>query len=400
MVSCESKDGDLPVQLAIRNYQPPATIKLPLPDDISTWNSTKIRRKGLLHEVVDLVHLPHPPRQGTLGLPFTSPKQEINQESHALRTLDLLLTIDGINVNVMDEIGSTLLLTIASNHYMESGKGSVPILRKLLQNGADVNAQNNSGFTASQSLAVNGIDNGLMEVLRSKPRLDIQDSNGNTPFHVAIISAYPLPYSPLSTLRRLMEHEAHATGSGCNSIGLQSRYQGGLLPIHLAVMRGQDNIIQLFHETDYISDINVSGPRRRTPLHLAVLRSDPPNTRTVLLLLELGADVNCSDESKQTPLHMATLSGQMDMVKLLLQHGANPLPRNFKGHQPWVCAALVHNKDLIVFLKELTDAELGKAVNSKDFLGKVVTSDHENDPILNLVDGNAQDTRVSPPSPQ
>jgi hypothetical protein len=50
----------------------------------------------------------------------------------ALRTLDIILTIDGINVNVMDEIGSTLLLTIASIHYMESGKGSVPILRKLL----------------------------------------------------------------------------------------------------------------------------------------------------------------------------------------------------------------------------------------------------------------------------
>jgi ankyrin repeat protein len=130
------------------------------------------------------------------------------------------------------------------------------------------------------------------------------------------------------------------------------------------------NIIQLFHEMDYISDINVSGPRRRTPLHLAVLRSDPPNTRTVLLLLELGADVNCSDESKQTPLHMATLSGQMDMVKLLLQHGANPLARKFKGHQPWVCAALVHKKDLMVFLKELTDAELGKAVNSQEFLGQ------------------------------
>lgn len=81
MVSCESKNGVLPVQLAIRNYQPPATIKLLLPDHVSTWNSTKIRRKGLLHGVVELVHLPHPPRPVTLGLPFTSPKQEINQES-------------------------------------------------------------------------------------------------------------------------------------------------------------------------------------------------------------------------------------------------------------------------------------------------------------------------------
>lgn len=42
----------------------------------------------------------------------------------------------------------------------------------------------------------------------------------------------------------------------------------------------------------------------------------------VRLLVELGADVNLSDDSKRTPLYVAIGTGDMEMVQLLLSHGA------------------------------------------------------------------------------
>lgn len=59
------------------------------------------------------------------------------------------------------------------------------------------------------------------------------------------------------------------------------------------------------------------------------------------LCLERGADVNLVDEEKQTALTHAITSGSVDVVELLLEHGADPNFRCAGGISPLFHAILI-----------------------------------------------------------
>lgn len=81
--------------------------------------------------------------------------------------------------------------------------------------------------------------------------------------------------------------------------------------------------------------MNAKNARGDSVLHFAVLSM---NTELVKLLLECGADANCIDEDHWSPLHVAAalpvdkdnkdeLQTQLLIVQWLLLHGANPFLR-------------------------------------------------------------------------
>ena len=79
-----------------------------------------------------------------------------------------------------------------------------------------------------------------------------------------------------------------------------------------------------------------------TPLHTAVSCEDP-DARIVRLLLEHGADPNARDRNGRTPLHYAAIYGHYEIVKLLTDFGADPCARDSSGRTPADCArALAH----------------------------------------------------------
>jgi len=84
-------------------------------------------------------------------------------------------------------------------------------------------------------------------------------------------------------------------------------------------------------------DPNVKDVFGRTPLHLAVMvgRRD-----VVELLLSRGADPNARDAAGQTPLHWAVGEGHVDIVELLLERGADPNAKDYAGNTPLHIAAM------------------------------------------------------------
>lgn len=77
-------------------------------------------------------------------------------------------------------------------------------------------------------------------------------------------------------------------------------------------------------------DVNVQArnPQRVGPIHAAAARSDREMVRT---LLEHGANANLKQQLDYTPLHTAASRGDIVMAKLLLAHGADASVRGTDG---------------------------------------------------------------------
>jgi ankyrin repeat protein len=79
-------------------------------------------------------------------------------------------------------------------------------------------------------------------------------------------------------------------------------------------------------------DLNLPDNAGNSPLQIAALEG---YVDIVKFLLEKGADVDTRNIDKETPLIDAVENGHLEVVKLLLEHGANPRLGNAKGDEPY-----------------------------------------------------------------
>lgn len=56
--------------------------------------------------------------------------------------------------------------------------------------------------------------------------------------------------------------------------------------------------------------------------HCAVVSEAPKRKSTVELLIKKGADVNAENKGSLTPLHCAASKAHMDVMEVLIKHGA------------------------------------------------------------------------------
>ena len=72
---------------------------------------------------------------------------------------------------------------------------------------------------------------------------------------------------------------------------------------------------------------------------------------TALVLIEAGANVNAGNHGNWTPLMSAAYYGHPEMVKLLLEHGANPRTRDYMGKTAADWAHGEHRQEIRAILK-------------------------------------------------
>eukprot|EP01111_Echinosteliopsis_oligospora_P011001 TRINITY_DN3525_c0_g1_i1.p1 TRINITY_DN3525_c0_g1~~TRINITY_DN3525_c0_g1_i1.p1 ORF type:complete len:328 (+),score=67.78 TRINITY_DN3525_c0_g1_i1:65-1048(+) len=99
--------------------------------------------------------------------------------------------------------------------------------------------------------------------------------------------------------------------------------KAGVSPLHLAVSRGKEEAVEILLKAGCDPNVKDKKPQiRLTPIQLAV-RSPKPSIKIIESLIQAGADVNSEATDKTTPLFIAVRSGNVDVVQLLLKHGAN-----------------------------------------------------------------------------
>jgi ankyrin repeat protein len=167
---------------------------------------------------------------------------------------------------------STAVTASSSPVADASQRGDREEVRRLLQQGADVNAPQGDGMTALHWAAMTG-DAALAQML---------------------------------------------IYAGAN-VKATTRL-GAYTPLHLAARAHHEVVVASLIAAK--ADVNVATAAGATPLMLAAAAGDP---RVITTLIENGADINAADAPKAlTPLMYAAAYGRTAAVGVLLSHGARP----------------------------------------------------------------------------
>jgi len=124
----------------------------------------------------------------------------------------------------------------------------------------------------------------------------------------------------------------------------------GFQPLGLAAFFGHVDIVEFLLDKGALVNSPSHNPMRVMPLHSAIASR---RTEIVKLLLEHGADVNPAQADDFTPLHEAAQNGMLEVTQWLIDRGAVINPRlSSSGKTPLALAIEQQHDDVRDLLKQ------------------------------------------------
>lgn len=155
--------------------------------------------------------------------------------------------------------------------------------------------------TALLASAREGHISGIQVLLQQGADIQARDNSGNTALSLAASKGY------LEIVDLLLQHGAN----------IQATNNSGTAALSLAAGAGQIEVVQ--HLLQNGADLQAIDQEGRTALMEAAWEGQ---TETVALLLQKGADIQTADHKGQTAAMVATWEGHLGVAQLLLEHGA------------------------------------------------------------------------------
>jgi ankyrin repeat protein len=254
------------------------------------------------------------------------------------------------------------LATNASTGFLHVSQ--VEAIKLLLAHGGNLSTVDGNNNAALHLAAQQGNQNVVALLLERGAQVNAENKAMDTPLSLAVTS------KSIGTVQVLLEHGAKPDARPNAS---------GFTPLYLSVWQGDTNIatallkyttdqnqitVALYFLTDRNIEItklllarnaNVSivGGNNATPLAFALVRAcgdaytgnwmNKPDDKsfpctatavikTVTMLLENGAKVDLPEKNGVYPLMRAARTGNIDLVKVLIAHGADINVKDAKGH--------------------------------------------------------------------
>ena len=125
----------------------------------------------------------------------------------------------------------------------------------------------------------------------------------------------------------------------------------GFYPLGLAAYFGHRAIVEFLLKNGADVSLAARNAQRVTALHAGASRGGP---EIVKILLEAGADPSAKQERGFVPLHSAAANGNVAVVELLLKHGAAADAKADDGKTPADLAAEAGHKEVAERLRKAT----------------------------------------------
>ncbi|XP_071444003.1 alpha-latrotoxin-Lg1a-like [Hetaerina americana] len=296
-----------------------------------------------------------------------TPLHEAAQRGH-LNVVKYLLE-KGANIDGRDETGNTPLHEAAAN-------GHLGVVKYLINEKADINDRNGYSETSLHQAAENGHLDVVKYLIEKGVNINEKKNNGHTPLYLAA------KYGKLDVVKYLVEgkganfNERDKWGDTSLHVAVQrnhldivkyliekganinSRGEYGNTPLHVAAKHGNLDIIKYLveHQAANFNERNNNG---RTPLDMTV-GSRHGKLDVVKYLIDQGASINGRDNYGLTLLHHAALCDQIsecdqDVIKYLIEKkGANAdvNAKDNDGHTPLYLAVKYGKLNIVKYLIE------------------------------------------------
>ncbi|XP_026278025.1 ankyrin repeat domain-containing protein 16-like [Frankliniella occidentalis] len=247
----------------------------------------------------------------------------------------------GANVRAIKQADWTPLMLACT----KTGKNSLSCCRLLLEKGGPVLVadKNKDGWNALHIAAREGDTSIVKELLQFDPssmQATEKSKNGRTPLHTAALHGCHHVVEELLAL---------------NSIDCNVQDSCGATPLHDAVRSGDLKTLTALARSG--ADLNAYNNEGYGILHMAAQTGQVAMLK--YLLEEVCLNIKIDLNMKTTPLHCAVRAGQTEAVVELLEKGADPKSLDFWGRS---CYDIIPEKN-VSDIKSMLD----KAVTRIDF---------------------------------
>ena len=238
-----------------------------------------------------------------------------------------------------------------------ASEGNEAEIIDLINNGGDLNEEDNDGLTA----VYHAVDGGHAKVI------EILLQNG-----AHVIGKHSLLHvvRDLRSAQLLFQAKADLNG----------RDEFGDSPLQTAIRKGKHELVEFFLSVG--ADVRCTNAKGETPLHTlcSSFMEKPHDEKLTQKLIEMGANVNSKDSQGRSPLHLAVMNYYLEKgqtVNILIKAGAsvtdvdlqgmNPIHHLVEKNRPY---SEDDNKLFLEYIDLLVIHE--SAANSKNAIGQTV----------------------------
>ncbi|KAL5491842.1 hypothetical protein EMCRGX_G017207 [Ephydatia muelleri] len=254
-----------------------------------------------------------------------------------IATVRRLVTEGRVDMNVMDENGKTALDIAVNNGHSEIievlNKAAVATLllsaacdrdiatvRRLLTEGhVDVNITDQNGRSPLYTSSCNGHLDVVKALIKAGADINQADKNGKTALDIAVETGY----------REIIEVLKNSQSKAATTQLLSAARNGDIATVRRLVTEGH-------------VDVNITDEDGRSPLYASSSRG---HLEIVKTLIEVGANINQVNKNGVSPLYVSIFNGRLDIVKTLIKAGANI--NQIKKELVMVVAKAVMEKELV-----------------------------------------------------
>lgn len=278
-----------------------------------------------------------------------------------------LLSLRKASAKDITIFGTTLL-------HSASKSGNMQLVRLLIQEGADVNAQDEDGESPLHgAMAKSDNYNIARTLIENGADLSSQAIDGKTPFHNIFNNTISqilirddwietmLPDSEAMSITHFLAWSSTSTaaifqrGHSYDDADLLSTDTFGRTCVHLAASRGNLEVLSYLIGRVSLEDVEKKDLRGRRPFHYAVESSRAAGI--IDILMKRGCNIHAADNAGRNALHWAARSNNSEAVKKLIASvdGEKLLLSDTNGRMP---SAEVSQTRAPALYKYLRDREL------------------------------------------